>query len=105
VLDHLTGIVRGGVLNSQTGSFTHTYTHNVAADFKVNPATPNPKYAIIGAPAVVKSGAGGTPANGVLYVAELTSGAVIAYGFMTPRGRGATMPLVRLDGFAFREAG
>ena len=40
VLDHLTGILRGGVVSNQTGGFAFTYARNVAAYFQVNPATP-----------------------------------------------------------------
>lgn len=106
ILDHLTGILRGGVLNAQTGGFSHTYLRNVAADFQVNPATPEPKYSLVGGPINLRSSGGSQPANGVLYVAELTSGAVVAYGFAQPRGRGAAGPLelMRIDGFSFREA-
>ena len=106
VLDHLTGILRGGLMSGQTGGFAFTYLRNVAADFQVNPATPEPKYSIVGGPIALRSSGGAQPANGVLYVAELTSGAVIAYGFAQPRGRGSAAPLelVRLDAFSFREA-
>ncbi|MCA9083253.1 MAG: hypothetical protein KDA81_04315 [Planctomycetaceae bacterium] len=106
VLDHLTGILRGGYLNSGTGAFTHTYLRNVAADFQLNPSTPEPRYCIVAGPANLRSGGGNQPANGVLYIGELTSGAVIAYGFGRPQGRGSVAPMevVRIDGFAFREA-
>ncbi len=106
VLDHLTGVLSGSVLNAQAGGFTHIYRHSVAADFQVNPATPEPKYSLVGAPATLRAAGGTQPANGVIYVAELTSGGVIAYGFAVPRGRGgaAALPLVRVGGFAFREA-
>lgn len=106
VLDHLTGILRGGVVSPQSGGFTNTYLRNVAADFQVNPATPEPKYSMVGGPINLPSRAGSQPANGVLYIAELTSGAVIAYGFAQPGRRGSAVPLelVRLDGFSFREA-
>ena len=106
VLDHLTGVLRGGVISSQTGGFAYTYLRNVAADFQVNPATPEPKYSMVGGPIQLRASGGNQPASGVLYVAELTSGAVVAYGFSVPRGRGSAVPmeLVRLDGFAFREA-
>ncbi len=105
VLDHLTGILRGGVLNTQTNTFTHTYLRNVALDFQLNPATPEPKYSIVGGPATMRAGGGTLPANGVIYVAELTSGGVLAYGFPAPRGRGSKIPIpmVQMDGFSFRE--
>lgn len=106
ILDHLTGVLRGGVVSPQTGGFANTYLRNVAADFQVNPATPEPKYSMVGGPINLRSSGGSQPATGVLYIAELTSGGVIAYGFAQPRGRGSAVPmeLVRLDGFSFREA-
>jgi len=106
VLDHLTGVLRGGLISGQTGGFAYTFLRNVAAGFQLNPATPEPKYSMVGGPIQLRASGGVQPANGVLYVAELTSGAVIAYGFAVPRGRGSAVPLelIRIDGFAFREA-
>lgn len=106
VLDHLTGVLRGGLLSAQTGGFTFTYLRNVAADFQINPATPEPKYSMVAGPLNLRASGGNQPANGVVYIAELTSGVCIAYGFAQPRGRGSAVPLemVRLDGFQFREA-
>lgn len=105
VLDHLTGLLRGGVLNP-TGQFAFTYFYNVAGDFQINPATPDPKYSIVAGRAALRTTGGNQPANGVVYVAELTSGNVIAYGFQIPRGRGSAVPIpmFRIDGFGFREA-
>ena len=105
ILDHLTGLMRGGALN-QSGQFSFTYAYNFAADFQINPATPEPKYSIVAGRASLRGAGNNQPSNGVLYVAELTSGKVLAYGFPAPRGRGAAspIPMVRLDGFAFREA-
>ena len=106
VLDHLTGVLSGGYLNSQSGNFSHKYIRTVSQDFQLNPATPEPKYSMIAGDAQLRSSGGVQPANGLIYVAELTSGAVIAYGFAQPRGRGAAGPLeiFRIDGFPFREA-
>lgn len=106
VLDHLTGVLRGGWVNGQAGTFTHTYLRNVAADFNLNPATPEPKYAIVSGGANVQAGGRTQVANGVIYVGELTSGTVVAYGFAMPTGRGSAVPLelVRIGGFSFREA-
>lgn len=105
ILDHLTGLMRGGML-SQTGAFSYTFFYNVAGDFNINPATPEPKYSIVAGRVAMRTSGGSQPANGVVYVAELTSGNVIAYGFQVPRGRGSAtpIPMVRLDGFGFREA-
>ncbi len=106
VLDHLTGVLRGGWLNSRSGTFSHNYLRNVAADFQVNPATPEPKYAIVSGMTNLQGAGGNQPANGVIYIGELTSGAVIAYGISMPRGNGAAGPLeiVRIGGFPFRES-
>ena len=100
VLDHLTGVLRGGIL-SQNGSFDTTYTRNLAADFSLNPATPDPRYSLV----TGLNANSGKLASGIVYVAELSSGGVIAYGFAPPRGRGqASLELVRLGAFPFREA-
>ncbi len=106
VIDHLTGVLRGGYLNPQTGKFSHTFLRNIAADFQVNPATPEPKYAFVSGPVQLRSSGGMQPANGALYIGELTSGGIIAYGFAQPAGRGGPAPLemFRLDGFSFRES-
>jgi len=107
VLNHLTGVLRGAALNNATGTFTHHYIHNAAADFQAASATPDPKYAIVSSFATFQnSGGGAQPANGVIYIGELSSGAVIAYGFQLPRGRVSQgpMPMTKLDFFRFSEA-
>ena len=107
VLDHLTGILRGGFLNNQTGIFSHQYVYNVAADFQVNAGSRNAKtkYAIVSGRANIGAAGRNQPAHGVVYVAEKNSGSVIAYGFGMPRGRGsaAPLPVQRLAYFNFRE--
>ena len=104
VLNHLTGILSGGVLNEQTATFTHKYLHNVAADFQS--VAKSPKYAIVTGPASLRATGGVAPAYGVLYVAELSSGAVIAYAIPRPSNRnaGEVMALGKLDFFQFAEA-
>lgn len=106
VLNHLTGVLRGAALNNATGTFTHHYVHNVAADFQSAVATPEPKYAIVSSFATFQSSGNAQPANGVIYIGELSSGAVIAYGFALPRGRGQAAPvgMTKLDYFQFSEA-
>jgi hypothetical protein len=104
VLNHLTGILRGAVLNNTTGTFTYHYLHNVAADFETAAATPEPKYAIVSAPANLRSTGQMQPANGVIYIGELSSGAVIAYTFAMPRGRGSDAPMTVTKGPYFRFA-
>ncbi|HAD58588.1 MAG TPA: hypothetical protein DCG12_05050 [Planctomycetaceae bacterium] len=103
VLDHLTGTLRGGWV-ATNGQFTNAYQRNVTQDFQLNPATPDPKFAIVSGYAAL----GGTAnaANGIVYVGELTSGSVVAYGFAQPNARNAGVPLelVRLGAFTFRDA-
>ena len=105
VLNHLTGVLAGGVLNEQDLRFNYKYLHNVAADFQTG-ATAEPKYAIVSGPANLRSGGGNQVAYGVIYVAELSSGAVIAYTFPRPSNRNinTTMPLAKLDFFKFAES-
>lgn len=103
VLDHLTGIIRGGRLNNRTSKFTHQYVHSVADDFKLQ-GQKNPEYTIVSGSAQL-AGQGPQPALGLLYIGEKSTGAVIAYGFEMPQGRGSNQPqpLYKLDGFFFRE--
>ncbi len=104
VLNHLTGLLVGGVVAEQTSKFAYRYVHNVAADFQT--AAKDPKYAIVTGVANLRANGGVAPAYGVIYVAELSSGAVIAYGFQRPSNRnaGTTMELVKLDFFQFADS-
>ena len=106
VLNHLTGVLRGAALNNSTGTFTHHYLRNVALDFQTALGTPEPKYAIVSSSANLRGTGSMQPANGVLYIGELSSGAVIAYTFQMPRGRGIPAPLevTKIDFFKFAEA-
>ena len=102
VLDHLTGVLRGGYMNN-SGAFSHQYTYNVAADFQINPATPEPKYVIVSGDVNLRASGTAQPARGMLYVGELTSGAVVAYAFTMPTNR--SQPIVtRMGFFQFRES-
>lgn len=78
VLDFTTGRLLGAAYNTQTGSFTHSYARNVAADFKVAEGA---QYVIVPGLANLRTTAGGPPARGVLYIGELTSGLVSMYAF------------------------
>lgn len=106
VLNHLTGVLSGAAINVQTGKFGYSFLHNVAADFQTATKTPEPKYAIVSGPANLRSTGGGQPAYGVIYIGELSSGGVIAYGFQRPTTRnvGTVMPLVKLDFFKFSDS-
>lgn len=81
VLDMVTGRLIGGIYNSQANGFTQTYARNLAADFKV---VENAQYQMVTGFASTTGGGGngGAPATGVIYVAELNSGLVGAYGLL-----------------------
>ena len=104
ILDHLTGILRGGRLNNQTGTFTHQYVHDIAADFQADRGQTNPEYCIVSGTTQLNA-QGNQPARGAIYVAEKNSGVVAAYSFALPRGRSVNglLPLRRIDNFSFRE--
>lgn len=105
VLDFLTGQLQGGVLNTKTGKFQYTYSRNIASDFNIDPNA-EPHYAIVAGRANLPSSGRVQPAQGVVYVAELSSGRVAAYMFpYSPGNRGAAgVQMVPLDSFPFREA-
>lgn len=106
VLDFLTGRLTGAVMDPRVGTFTVKYFRNVSADFNVNPKS-TPRYAFVGGRARIASRGQVTPAESVIYVAELSSGLVIAYGmhYVIPRGKVLVpQPLAKLDAFPFREA-
>ena len=106
VLDFLTGQLTGGVISPQAGKFQYAYQRNVAADFGVNPSA-EPHYAIVCAGARLPNGRGGVSlGQGIVYVAELSSGRVVAYSFpyRDNNRSGGIAQLIPLDNFQFREA-
>ncbi len=106
VLNHLTGILSGAVLNPSTARFTHYYLHNVAADFETPGGSGEQKYAIVSAAAPLRTMNGLQPANGMIYIGELSSGRVIGYTFPMPRGPGSPtpIPLAKIAFFPFAES-
>ena len=104
VLDFLTGRLVGSTLDPKTGRFHRFYIRNVGADFGVQPRS-IPKYAISSG-IMPFSHAGKTEAaNGVLYISELTSGQVAAYGYPYSDSEKVLPPklIELLDVFAFRD--
>ncbi len=80
ILDFLTGQLKGAVLNRQNGSFASFYMRNLAKDFDVE-GNAEPHYCMVTGYAQVPSAGGLTMASGVIYIGELNSGKVAAYGF------------------------
>jgi len=107
VLDFLTGRLTGALLNQQSFTFTNFWYRPVAADFGLKPnAAAKAKYCVIPGNAYLTSGGGATMSTGCVYVAELTSGKVVAYSF-TVRNSKTPLPVTMLEPvafFPFREA-
>jgi hypothetical protein len=105
VLNHLTGVLTGAYINVQTQKFSQRFLHNVAGDFAAGGAV-DPKYAIVSAYAPMRPAGGVQPSSGLLYIGELSTGAVIAYGFPRPttRNMGGTLEVVKLDFFKFADS-
>ena len=107
VLDFLTGDLKGAVLNSRVGKFSSFYYRKISGDFNVQAEKDKtPQYAIVSGRANLPSARGVSPAAGVLYIAELTSGKVMCYSYPYSNNNRAAgpIPLVPIDGFSFREA-
>lgn len=103
-LDFLTGDLKGAVLSRQARRFTTFYYRNVAGDFTQD-KNAKLSYAITSGSISLQGAAGATPATSVLYIAELTSGKLNAYGFMwkeTPQTI-PVQPILPVDSYLFRE--
>ncbi len=102
VLDFINGTLVGGVINKQTGKYTHRYFRQISQDFGVDPNNPEPEYAIVGTTTDIQ---GNNAGKGILHVAEKSSGKMVAYGFLYPtRPTAAVMALQPLDVLQFRES-
>jgi hypothetical protein len=104
VLDYYTGRLTGATLDPKSGKFMSGYFRAVAADFQVDPKA-EPNYAMVTGKAPLNA-KGRTPmASGVIYVGELSSGKILAYGFPFAVANRPTepLPLDLLDGYTFRE--
>jgi hypothetical protein len=80
LLDFLTGDLGAIVLGKQPGSWTGFFKRNVLADLAVDPQK-NPKFMMVTGMAALRrtSGTHQQPSSAACYVAEITSGKVVAY--------------------------
>jgi hypothetical protein len=107
LLDSVTGDLKGAAINPNTRTFTVFFSVNVASAFELDAAA-KPRYLLVSGLASFRGTSGNQrPANSVLYVAEMTSGKVMAYGI--PWSSGSNRPtqpvqltLAPLGGFPFR---
>ena len=78
ILDLLTGDLKGMVLNTNTRVFTSFYQWNIMKDFE---ATKNPKFLMVTGVADMRRGAAKfRMGRSVVYIADVNSGTVAAYG-------------------------
>lgn len=78
-LDFLTGQLTAAVLNPQTHQFSLAYSRNVMSDLKVEQGK-SPKYLMITGESELRGSGQAQMGDSVVYVAELTSGNMAAYG-------------------------
>lgn len=105
VTDFATGSIKGSVLNRQAGKFNVFYYANLANDFQVDPAA-DPHYAVVNGQVNLSGGAGVQFASNAIYVAELSSGKLLAYGFEYEDVPGIVeqpQKLIPLDSFQWRK--
>jgi len=79
-LDCLTGVLRGAALNVYNGQFTASFETNVLTDMGLE-AAKNPKFLLVTGLANLRRGPTQfQPGESVVYVAEVNSGTLAAYG-------------------------
>lgn len=105
VLDFVSGDLYGWVMNITQRKFLANFKHNVKADFGPKAS----KYLMVTGLTDVRGSGSVRPGQAVVYVAEVTSGRLIAYGVpwqpqLHNAGRTQTAQLLRLDGIPFRDA-
>jgi hypothetical protein len=105
LLDFLTGNLQGHVLNARVGQFTRSYYRNIGPDFQLDAKT-EPQWAVVTGSANLAASRGTQWGHCLVYVAELTSGKVIAYGYPYSETQRKMEPQTfeMIDGFQFREA-
>lgn len=103
VLDFLTGSLKGAILGAD-GVFANFFIRDLAADFELDPKK-EAHYCIVSGGHQLAGAGPVPPAASVLYIGELTSGRIAAYGFNFRDGVVAErpVPLVLLHSFPFRQ--
>jgi hypothetical protein len=87
VLDFLTGKLQGFFFSPAAGGFTQTWYRDVAADLQLGRGSAQGNYAICGGQGQV-TGQGVQWGSSLIYVAELSTGQIIVYGFpFTPQNQ------------------
>ncbi|MBX3441149.1 MAG: hypothetical protein KF774_01990 [Planctomyces sp.] len=101
ILDFATGRLQGAVFNNKVNAFSQPMVRNIAADFGL---TERGDYVMVTGFVGARS-RGGQPASGGVYVAELTTGQVVLYGFINiTQGTRVPQELSVLGTFPWRAA-
>jgi len=107
ILDSVTGDLKAYVLSPQTATFALGYYRNLVADFNLAAGTANPKFLMVSGQARLIPRGANMPRgmNSALYIAELTSGQIHAYGLaFSPNMRsGQANPVLAMDKVLFRQ--
>jgi hypothetical protein len=103
VLDLLTGNLRGGVINRQTGKFASFNFRELAKDFDVN-ANQAPEFCMVSGYAQIPNQAGKAMSSGMIYIGEFNSGKVVGYTFpWAEKGMGGPVQMIPMDVFQWRQ--
>ena len=106
LLDYVTGDLKAAVLSINTRTFNTFYTYNVSKDFAAN-GVKNPRYLMVSGFADMRRAAAVPIGQGVIYIAEMTTGQLACYGLPWTPGRQSqagniTTTFIPLDKFKFR---
>jgi hypothetical protein len=105
VLDFVTGQLRGGVVNRQTGKFASFNFRELAKDFDVNP-NQVPEFCMVTGYAQLPNQAGKPMSSGMIYIGEFNTGKVVAYTFpWMEKGGGGPLQMTPMDVFQWRQQG
>lgn len=104
ILDFVTGRLQGFFLNPTQGAFTQMYYRDVADDLRLNEkGAAAPVYAFVGGQGQF-SGQGQTWGASMIYVAEMTTGALVAYAYpLNNQNAGTPQQMVPVAKAQFRQ--
>ncbi|QGJ71732.1 Hypothetical protein PBC10988_34390 [Planctomycetales bacterium 10988] len=109
VLDILTGDLTGYAMSPTTGKFNVQYSHNILNDFQLQPGSGNPTFLMVSGMANINPRGGGLTRglSSLLYVAEINSGQMVAYGLpYAPNARNSGLirtQFLPMDKLVFRK--
>jgi hypothetical protein len=106
ILDYLTGELKAAVLNLQTGKFMSFFERNITKDLATGTGK-NPRYLMVTGMADMRKGGQGQLGSSVVYIAEFTSGQIMAYALPWTMSRAQALDTFKgeffpLDGMKFR---